>query len=118
ALWCERAAAGRIVHALTRRERGGLVQADIDGAVDMMRATAARYRVGLADHEATLTKVSAKVGAIASPVEAVNSTGVLGPFGPRPRSMISPRSIPTTYRRHGCVARTYDRTNAISGAKS
>jgi hypothetical protein len=80
AAWCERAAAGRIAEAVAHRSRGGLVHADVAGAVGMIRATAARYRVALAPHEATLARVAARVDAIATRIENTNSNGGLGPF--------------------------------------
>jgi hypothetical protein len=80
AAWCERAAAGRIAEAVAHRSRGGLVQADVAGAVGMIRATAARYRVALAPHEATLARVTARVDAIATRIENTNSNGGLQAF--------------------------------------
>jgi hypothetical protein len=49
-----------------------VVQADVDGAAAMIRATAARYRVPLASHETTLAWVTARADAIATRIEAVN----------------------------------------------
>jgi hypothetical protein len=80
AMWCERAAAARIVNAVTHRERGGLVHADVDGAVAVIQATAQRYRVALAGHDTTLARVAVKVEAIATRVENTNSNGGLQPF--------------------------------------
>jgi hypothetical protein len=80
AAWCERNAASRIVHAVVNRERGGLVNMDVAAAVDRIKQTAARYRVGLTDHDGMLARVTAKVDAIADRVEASRENGGLGPF--------------------------------------
>jgi hypothetical protein len=80
AVWCDRAAAPRIVEAIAKRPNGGVVQTDAASAVYAIRAMAQRYRVGLIERDDIIERATAKVSAIATRAESVNSNGGLGPL--------------------------------------
>lgn len=81
AAWCDKAAAGRIVKAVARTDyRGGLIEADVAGAVAAIETTARRYGVTLTSHERTLDRARAALGAIAEKVDAERESGGLAFF--------------------------------------
>jgi len=80
AMWCDRAAAGRICQAVAHHYKGGLVQMALRTAVGLIVGTAKRYGVGLTTHEILLERVGAATGKIAAKIEGSRQSGGLSAF--------------------------------------